>query len=382
MKIHEYQAKGIFAAHGIPIPEGSVAHTVEEAETIAGELGPPVVVKAQVHVGGRGKAGGIKIAKSVSEAAEHARAILNMTIKDLPVRAVLIERTADIATELYASLIIDRARRCPVFLTSARGGVDIEEVARETPEDVITTPVDALMGLRDFHARRALLPILPDRKLVRQGAAILSALYDVFFEEDCSLVEINPLVVTGDGRLVALDAKINIDDNALFRHPVTEALRDMSAEDNRELEANQAGLSYVALEGAIGCVVNGAGLAMATMDLVQKFGQERGVAPANFLDIGGSSSPEKVLTALRILLTDASVKVILFNIFGGITRCDDVAQGIVQAKAELDIRQPIVARLVGTNEDEARGILESVNLISATTMEEAVQKAVATAAGA
>ncbi|MBP7560540.1 MAG: ADP-forming succinate--CoA ligase subunit beta [Armatimonadetes bacterium] len=377
MKIHEYQAKRLFAEIGIPVPEGRLAHTPDEAAQAAQELGPPVAVKAQVLVGGRGKAGGIKLAASVSEAEDRAAEILGMEIKGLPVRSVLVERTADIRSELYLSIALDRASRAPLLLGSAMGGVDIEEVARTRPEAIERVPIDPEFGLRPYTAWAALRRMLGDPDLTRQAVRIAGKLYSLFMDLDSSLVEINPLIVTGEGQVMALDAKVNLDDNALHRHPQLDALRDLDAEDPRERDAKANDLSFVALEGDIGCIVNGAGLAMATMDMVKHAGGR----PANFLDVGGSSRPEKVLHAMRIILADPQVRVILLNIFGGITRCDDIAQGLIAARTELGVRVPIVARLTGTNEQEGRALLRSVGLESAETMEEAVRTAVRVAEG-
>ncbi|MBD3174756.1 MAG: ADP-forming succinate--CoA ligase subunit beta [Armatimonadia bacterium] len=378
MKIHEHQAKAIFGDAGIPIPEGRIASSAEEAGRAAAELGPPVAVKSQVLVGGRGKAGGIKIADTVDEAQAHAKAILGMEIKGLPVRKVLIEKTADIDRELYLSIALDRSIRAPLMLGSAMGGVDIEEVAKTQPEAIERVPIDPEFGLRPYTVWGALRRMMGDQDLAKQAVAIAAKLYGIFMDLDCSLVEINPLIVTGDGRVMALDAKINLDDNALFRHPQLEKLRDTDAEDPRERDAKESDLSFVALEGEIGCIVNGAGLAMATMDMVKHAGGE----PANFLDVGGSSRPEKVLNAMRIILEDPAVRVILLNIFGGITRCDDIAKGLITAKDELGVEVPIVARLTGTNESDGRALLKSVGLESAATMEEAVGTAVKLAKGA
>lgn len=373
VKIHEYQAKTLLGEAGIPIPAGGVADSPQAALAIAQRVGLPVAIKAQVQVGGRGKAGGIQLAIAADDVLHHADAILSMHIKDLPVRKVLVERAVAIAGEKYLSIIVDRGARRAVVISSAQGGVDIEEVARTSPTAVHYMHVDPLVGLRPYNARAALAPLFEDSAQLREGSQILEKMYWLFMSKDLSLVEINPLVVTDAGDLVALDAKVTIDDNGLGRHPELEALRDPDAEDPREMEAKRAGLSYVKLNGQIGCVVNGAGLAMATMDLVKRYGAE----PANFLDVGGSSSPEKVLNAMRILLSDPNVRVVLFNIFGGITRCDDIARGIVAATQQLGVTAPIVARLTGTNQAEGRAILESVNLRYSTSMDEAVRSAVA-----
>ncbi len=372
MKIHEYQAKEIFAAYGIPVPRERVAATPAEARSAAEGLGLPVVIKAQVLVGGRGKAGGVKKAKTLAEAETVAAGILNMTIKGLKVQKVLVSEAVTVSAEYYLGITIDRASRAPVLLASAAGGVEIEEVAKNTPEKIIRTPIDPLLGLLSFQARNAGMMMLKDTKLAQQFTTIAQKLYRLFIDRDCSLVEINPLVLTGSGSLLALDAKINFDDNALFRHPENEALRDLSSEEPAEVEAKQAGLSYIKLSGNVGCVVNGAGLAMATMDLIKRYGGE----PANFLDVGGSSSPDKMALAMRIILSDPNVKAILVNIFGGITRCDDIAQGLLLARQQADIRVPVVARLVGTNADKACALLENSPILFANTMAEAVRLAV------
>lgn len=375
MKIHEYQAKEIFAAAGIPVPAGRMAATVQEAVAIAEELARPVMVKAQVHVGGRGKAGGIKYAENVEATRIWAQRILDMSIKDLPVKKVLVTEAVEITSETYVGIILDRVTKMPVIMVSAAGGIDIEEVAAKTPEKIHKLTVDPRIGLRWYQARTLAYHIFRDIKLVQQMTDIIMKLYNVFWQVDASLVEINPLITTPINQVIAIDAKINIDDNGLFRQKAIAALRDLDAEDPSEVEARQAGLSFIKLDGNIGCIVNGAGLAMATMDLVKHYGGE----PANFLDIGGSSNPEKVLTAMRIILRDANVKSILINIFGGITRCDDVATGIVSAFRELKPEVPVVTRLTGTNEVAARKILRAVKLESAPTLDEVVQKAIAMA---
>ncbi|HET6342272.1 MAG TPA: ADP-forming succinate--CoA ligase subunit beta [Gemmatimonadota bacterium] len=372
MKVHEYQARQIFRSHGLPVPPDRVAATPEEAEAAAGELGGPVVVKAQVLVGGRGKAGGVKLAATPEEARRKAADILGMDIKGITVGRVLVAPAVDIASEAYAGIVIDRASRRPVMMVSAAGGVDIEEVARSTPEKIRRVEIDPRYGLLGHQAMGLGFALYDDLKLVRRAAELFRGLYAAFLDVDASLAEINPLVVTKSGELLAIDAKINLDDNALFRHPDLEKLRDPSDEDPAETEAREKGLSYVKLDGSIGCIVNGAGLAMATMDLIKYYGAE----PANFLDIGGSSNPEKVVNAMRIVLSDPNVKSILFNIFGGITRCDDVANGIVKAMESLEVDVPIVIRLTGTNEEEALRILESVGLPATNSMDDVVQRAI------
>ena len=372
MKIHEYQAKEIFKKFRIPVPDGKVASTPEEVEKIARELGGPLVVKAQVHVGGRGKAGGIKLVKTPEEAKEVASKILGMDIKGLTVNKVLITKTIDIKDEAYIGFIVDRRSKKPLVMVSAAGGIDIEEVARKTPEKIHKFVIDPLYGLLPHQARELAFKLYDDIKLVRKAADVILKLYNVFISVDSSLTEINPFVVTPDGEIWAVDAKINIDDNALARHPEIEEMRDVTEAEKKELDATSKGLSYIKLDGNIGCVVNGAGLAMATMDLIKKYGGE----PANFLDIGGSSSPEKVVNALNILISDKNVKSIFFNIFGGITRCDDVANGIVEALSKLTIELPIIIRLAGTNEKEAREILNQTNLITAPSMVEGAKKSI------
>lgn len=378
MNIHEYQAKEIFRSHGIPVPPGEVAATPEEAQRIAESLGGTVVVKAQVHAGGRGKAGGVKLAKTPQEAREHAERILALRIKDLPVQAVLVTPAEEIATEAYVGLIVDRASKRPVFMVSPEGGIDIEEVAATNPEAIRKLAVDPRYGLLPHQAYALATFLYKDVKQQRAAAAIMQRLYAAFVASGASLAEINPLITTPSGEVKAIDAKMNIDDNELFRLPAIEELRDESAEEPSEVEARAAGLTFIKLDGDVGCVVNGAGLAMATMDLVKYYGGD----PANFLDIGGSSNPEKVVSAFRIITADPNVKVILFNIFGGITRCDDVANGIVQATRKFEIKVPLVIRLTGTNEEIAVRILEEAGFSAMTDMDEAVEKAVNLAKGA
>jgi succinyl-CoA synthetase beta subunit len=377
MNIHEYQAKELLAAQGIPVPMGEVATSPEEAEAVARRLAGPVVVKAQVHAGGRGKAGGVKLAKSPDEAREKAKAILGMKIKSLTVEKVLVAPAAEIASEAYVGVIMDRGSKAPVFMVSAAGGVDIEEVAATNPEAIRKLAVDPRYGLLPHQAYLLATELYQDVKQQRAAAKILQQLYRAFVAAGASLAEINPLITTPEGDVQAIDAKFNIDDNELFRHPEIEALRDTSSEEPAEVEARQAGLTFIKLDGNVGCVVNGAGLAMATMDLVKHYGGE----PANFLDIGGSSNPEKVVNALRIITSDPAVKVILFNIFGGITRTDDVANGIVSATRQSPIDVPIVIRLTGTNEEIAVKILEGAGFSAMTDMDEAVKRAVELATG-
>ncbi len=377
MKLHEYQSKQIFARNGIPIPKGRVTATANEAKQIAEELGGRVVIKSQVLVGGRGKAGGIRLAKSPHEAEELATQILSMEIKGLPVRKVLVDEAANIETEIYLGITNDRAARKPVMMASAAGGVEIEQVARETPEKIIKVHIDPLLGLRDYQARDIAASIDLPRDHWRAFGEIAHALWRTYESNDATLAEINPLVITADKHLVALDGKMVIDDNALFRHPEIAEMRDIDVEAHAETEARKYGLSFIKLDGQIGCMVNGAGLAMATMDIIKFFGGE----PANFLDIGGGASSEKVAAALKIILSDPNVKAILFNIFGGITRCDEVARGIVAALADFDTRVPMVVRLVGTNAEEGRQILAEAHMITAETLADAAQKAIAAAKG-
>ena len=377
MNIHEYQAKDILRAEGVPIPPGEIATTPEQVEAIAKKIGGMVVVKAQVHTGGRGKAGGVKLAKTPAEAREGANKILGMKINGLTVYTVLVTAAADIASEAYVGIILDRATKKPVFMVSPAGGIDIEEVAAKTPEKILKLPIDTRYGLQPYQASELGFFLFDDVKKVRAAAKIMTQLYQAFMKSDASLAEINPLVVTTAGEVLALDAKISVDDNALDRHADLAALRDETAEAPSEVEARNANLTFIKLDGNVGCVVNGAGLAMATMDLVKYYGGE----PANFLDIGGSSNPEKVVNALRIITEDPSVKVILFNIFGGITRTDDVANGIVTATKANPLKIPIVIRLTGTNEEIAMKILTENGFSASSDMDEAVQKAVALAKG-
>jgi succinyl-CoA synthetase beta subunit len=378
MNLHEYQAREILKRAGIPMLDGDVASTPAEAEAIARRLGATVVVKAQVHAGGRGKAGGVKLASTAAEAREHAARILGMSIKGLTVHRVLVVPAAEIAGECYVGLIMDRESQRPLFMVSAAGGVDIEEVAARTPEKIARLAVDPRYGLLPHQALGLALRLYRTFAQARAASRILEQLYSVFGANGASLAEINPLATTADGRVLALDAKITIDDNELDRRPDLAALRDESAEAPSEVEARRAGLTFIKLDGNVGCVVNGAGLAMATMDLVKFYGGE----PANFLDIGGSSNPEKVVSALRIITEDPRVKVILFNIFGGITRTDDVANGIVAATRQFSVDRPIVIRLTGTNEAAALEILQGVGLKALADMDEAVKQAVALARAA
>jgi succinyl-CoA synthetase beta subunit len=377
LKLHEYQSKLLFAQNGIPIPHGRVAATALEARDIADELGGRVVIKSQVLVGGRGKAGGIRLAKSATEAEELATQILSMMIKGLPVRKVLVDEAADIRKEIYLGVTNDRATRRPVMIASSAGGVEIEEVARTEPGKIIREYIDPLLGLRDYQVRNVALAIELPREHWRAFEQIATGLYQTYWKTDATLAEINPLVITGDRHLVAVDGKIVLDDNALYRHSDLAEMRDLDEESTQETEARKYGLSYVKLDGEIGCMVNGAGLAMGTMDIVKLFGG----SPANFLDIGGGAQADKVTAALRIILSDSKVRVVLINIFGGITRCDEVARGIIAALKELHTTIPMVVRLVGTNEAEGRRLLADAQLITATSLVDAAQKSVAAAKG-
>jgi succinyl-CoA synthetase beta subunit len=378
MNLHEYQARELLRRAGIPVPPGEIATTPAAAKAVAERLGTgKVVIKAQVHAGGRGKAGGVKLADTPEQVADIAGRILGMKIKGLTVEKVLVAPAAQIVSEAYVGVIVDRESRSPVMMVSPAGGIDIEEVAATTPEKIFRARVDARYGLLPHQATALAFHLYTDVALVRQASDILQKLYRAFVDAGGSLAEINPLVVTPENEVVALDAKLVVDDNELERRPEIEALRDVSAENPFEVQAREANLTYIKLDGNVGCVVNGAGLAMATMDLVKYYGGE----PANFLDIGGSSNPDKVVTALRIITADPNVKAILFNIFGGITRCDDVANGIVAATRQFTVRVPIVIRLTGTNEEAAVRILEGVGMKAGTDMDEAVMKAVAVAKG-
>ena len=373
MRLHEYQSKEIFTTYDIPIPRGKLASTPEEAKLIAEELNCAVVLKAQVLVGGRGKAGGIRLVRTPYDAEEEASKILGGRIKDLPVRRLLVEEAVNFNQEIYLGMTVDRKSGQTLLIASAAGGIDIEEVARSTPEKISRIRVNPLLGLRDFQARNLASEIEISRELWRSFIILTQNLYRAYTNLDATLAEINPLVVTTEQRFIALDGKMNLDDNALFRHPEFVDKRDISAEQPEELEARKFGLSYIKLDGNIGCLVNGAGLAMATMDIIQ----HKGGNPANFLDIGGGASAEKVAAALRIILADKNVRTVLINIFGGITRCDEVAKGIQQALQEIATDIPFVIRLVGTNEVEGRAILASANLDTAETLQEAAEKAVA-----
>ncbi len=369
MNLHEYQARRLLSSFGLPYPVGRIAKTPDEAGSIAAQIGKPVVVKAQVLTGGRGKAGGVKLAEDAGQAKDLARHILDLNIKGYPVKRVLVVEAIDIAHEFYLGITIDRVSRKPVMMASVAGGVDIEEVNRQTPEQILSLPIDPLLGLQEFQSRQIGFSLGLTPAQVRQFTNIASSLYRAFDSLDASLCEINPLIIDHSGNLRALDAKLSIDDNALFRQTEIAALRDLESEDPLEQQAREQELSYVKLDGEVGCIVNGAGLAMATMDLVKLYGAE----PANFLDIGGGARAERVATALRLVITDPNVKVVLINIFGGITRCDEVAKGVVTALEQVEVGVPIVVRLVGTNEDEGRRTLQRAGLTAATSVTEAAK---------
>ncbi len=372
MKIHEYQARDLFRKYGIPVPDGIVCHSVDEVKKKVTDDDKLRVVKAQVHVGGRGKAGGVKLAHSKAEVIEHAEQILGMDIKGLTVEKILIADAVDIEKEYYVGLINDRNTKSVTLMASAEGGVEIEEVAKVSPEKIIKMAIDPTMGLMDWQARKVALQLFTDPKQVRQTAAILVKLYELYVDTDSSLAEINPLVLTPDKQVLAIDGKMNFDDNALFRQKEILAMREVSEDEQKEIEATAKGLSYIKLDGNIGCMVNGAGLAMATMDMIKLYGGD----PANFLDIGGSSNPEKVIEAMNILLSDRNVSSVMINIFGGITRCDDVARGLVAALEVIKTDIPIVIRLSGTNAKEGLEIIKSQGLPTVATMSEAAKKAI------
>jgi succinyl-CoA synthetase beta subunit len=378
VNLHEYQAREILQRYGIPVPEGVVATTPEEAQAAASRLGKgKVVIKAQVHAGGRGKAGGVKLANDPVEAAAVSRQILGMRIKGLTVRKVLVAPAAEIASESYVGIVVDRGAQRPVLMVSAAGGIDIEQVAAEAPEKIHRFAIDPRYGLLSHQALGLAFKLYKDLAQVRAAADIMQKLAAAVYGVGASLAEINPLVTTPAGAVAALDAKIVVDDNELERRPEIAALRDASAEAPAEVAAREAGLTFIKLDGNVGCCVNGAGLAMATMDLIKYYGGE----PANFLDIGGSSHPQKVVSALKIITADPNVRAILFNIFGGITRTDDVANGIVQATQQVPLAVPIVIRLTGTNEKEAVEILTRAGFAALTDMDQAVQQAVTLARG-
>ena len=397
MKIHEYQAKQIFARYGLPIPRGYLALTVDDAVTAATRLAeetksPIVVVKAQIHAGGRGKGGGVKVAKGgAAEVRELASKILGMQLvthqtgpEGQKVRRLYIEQGLDIARELYLGAVIDRDRRRIAFMASTEGGVEIEKVAAETPEKIHTVHVDPAVGLAAYQSRQLAFALgLGAKETLGKFVKLLAALYEVVVREDCSLCEINPLITTKSGDVVALDAKINLDDNAEFRHPEWRELEDKDEEDPIELEAKATGLNYVSLDGNVGCLVNGAGLAMATMDIIKHFGASHGVAPANFLDVGGGANQEQVTKAFKMILRSPKVKAIFVNIFGGIMKCDVIASGVVAAAKELGLKVPLVVRLEGTNVELGRKILNEsgLKIQSASTMADGAQKVVAAVVG-
>jgi len=365
MNIHEFQSKEVFARYGIPVPRGIVASTPAEAKAATQELGGQSVVKAQIHAGGRGKAGGVQLVRSPEEAEEAAQRMLASNLvtpqtgpEGAPVQKVLIEELADIKQELYVALTIDRSHHGPALLVSTKGGMNIEEVAASNPEDIHTEPVDPLSGLMPFQTRRLVRKLGLDQDVAGDAAKVLSALYRLFVENDCTLVEINPLIITGDGRVLALDAKINLDDDSMFRHADLLEYRDISQEDPLEAQASDLNIAYVNLDGDVGCLVNGAGLAMATLDVTNA----AGASPANFLDVGGGATPEKVASAVKIILSDAKVRRVLVNIFGGILRCDIAGEGIVLAYKETGSKIPLVVRMLGTNVVEGKEILSTSGL--------------------
>ena len=385
MKIHEYQAKGILAQYNVPVPRGEVAFTADEAEVAAKAIGGSVVVKAQIHAGGRGKGGGVKIARDAAEAAEIARKMLGMKLvthqtgpEGRVVQRLLIEETLPIERELYLGIVLDRAQGKPVFMASAAGGMEIEEVAAKTPELILKEAFDPGVGLMPFQARKLAFGIGVPAVSVNAAAAAMGALAKAYVAKDCSLAEINPFILTKDGKVYALDAKINFDDSALYRHKELIDLRDLNEEDPLEVEASRFGINYIKLDGTVGCMVNGAGLAMATMDIIKYAGG----SPANFLDVGGGASAEQVKNAFRILLSDAHVKAVLINIFGGILRCDTLATGVVAAARDLNIAAPIVVRMEGTNVELGRQILREsgFNFTVADGMRDAAEKVVRLAA--
>ena len=380
MKIHEYQAKELLGRHGVAIQKGRIAFSAADVKQIVDELQlQQIVLKAQIHAGGRGKAGGIKMAKGAAEAFSLAEKMFGMKLvtpqtgaEGRIVKRILVTEAADIKKELYAGLILDRAKSELVFMISTEGGVEIEEVAKENPDAIHKFVIDPDLGMTDFLARKIAFKLFTDMNLVKQAVSLFKKLYQIFIDTDASLVEINPLVITDDGRLLALDGKMNFDDNALYRQPDIEVLNEPSEDEKKEIAAKESGLTYIRLDGNIGCMVNGAGLAMATMDIIKHFGG----SPANFLDIGGSSSPQKVIDAMTLLMSDKNVKVIMINIFGGITRCDDVAKGIVIALDQMKLDIPIVIRLSGTNAEEGLKIIKEKNLPTVRSLSEAAQEAI------
>ena len=387
MKIHEFQAKAILAAYGVPVPRGEVAVTAVEGRNAAERLGGPVVVKAQIHAGGRGKAGGVVLASSPGEAETAAERLIGSRLvthqtgpEGSVVKRILVEERTSVARELYAGIVLDRKAAMPVIMASRAGGMDIEEVAAKHPEKIIKVAVDPATQLQAFHTRQLVFGLELPQSLQSAGMEFFRGLYRAFQEKDCSLVEVNPLVITADNRLLALDAKLTFDDNALFRHPDVQALRDLDEESPLEVEASKFGLNYIKLDGTVGCMVNGAGLAMATMDIVKLAGGE----PANFLDVGGGASAEQIENAFRILTSDGSVKAVLINIFGGILRCDRLAEGVIHAVRSLQVTLPIVIRMEGTNVEQGKRMLREagLNFITADGMQEAAEKAVKAAKAA
>ena len=375
MDLLEYQGKQLFARHGVPVPAGAPASTVAGAVEAAREIGFPCVVKAQVQIGGRGKAGGIKVAASVEEAEEHAQAILGMDIRGHTVHEVWIERASDIAAEYYASIVFDRSAKAPLIMLSTKGGMDIEAVAEEDPDAIARLHVDPLLGFQDFHGRRLCFAAGVDADVIRPVGTLLARLYDAFIAEEAMLVEVNPLIVTGDRDVMALDAKVTLDGSSLFRHPDNAKLRDPAADDPQERMAKERGLTYVKLDGEIGILGNGAGLVMSTLDVVA----QAGGSPANFLDAGGGSKAQAIVDAVEVILSDEKVKAVLFNIFGGITRCDEVARGLIEAFDQVKPTVPFVVRLNGTNEEEGRRLLAEADLPNVTveaTMDGAAAKVV------
>ncbi|HET9104525.1 MAG TPA: ADP-forming succinate--CoA ligase subunit beta [Solirubrobacteraceae bacterium] len=381
MDLLEYQGKQLFARHGVPVPSGKPATTVDQAVAAADEIGYPCVVKAQVQIGGRGKLGGIKLAADAAQARAHAEAILGMDIRGLTVHEVWIEGASQIASEYYASVVFDRSAKAPLMMLSTKGGMDIEAVAEEDPDAIATLHVDPLIGFQDFHGRRLAYEAGIDADVVRPVGAMLAKLYEVFVAEEATLVEVNPLIVTPEREVRALDAKVTLDGNALYRHPDNAALRDISAEDPQEVMASERGLTYVKLDGDIGILANGAGLSMSTLDVVA----EAGGTPANFLDAGGGSRADAITSAVEVILSDAKVKAVLFNIFGGITRCDEVAKGLIEAFRQINPTVPFVVRLDGTNGEEGRALLAEAqlpNVHTESTMDGAAARVVALAAAA
>ena len=372
MKLEEFQAKKLFRDYCIPVPDGVMVTTAEEARSAAEKIGCPVVVKAQVQAGGRGKAGGVKLARTLAEVYTASDSILGMDIKGFRVERLLVDPAVSIAGEYYVGITIDRRKKLPVMMASASGGVDIEKVAAETPEDIFFQEINPERGLRSFEAKQLAFLLFTDKKKALATASVMMKLWDCFHGVDASLVEINPLAELEDGSIIALDAKIELDDNAMFKHPFMEEMRLPSPSEKKELDAKSHGLSYVQLEGDIGCMVNGAGLAMATMDVIKHLGG----TPANFLDIGGSSSPEKVIHAMELLVSDSNVKAVFINVFGGITRCDDVANGLVAALTEIQTEIPLVVRMTGTNEEEGIRILSDFGITALNDMTAGAREAI------